>query len=277
MTLRLCFFLMLASASLLPANNVEKRLNHLENQVSEMQLLLERLGQKTPQPGSQRQTPSRPSGNYHIRKGDSYWSIARRHGISVADLENANPGLHPRRLTIGQAITIPGSDSPLPSSFSRTTTHRIKKGEIMGRVAKKYGITLRQLMNANRGVNPRRLRIGSTLTIPGQARTTPQPLPPVETKSGLPEAPAPQASDPSPPRGNPYLKALEEAPPTLDDAGPIQDLNEPKLVTLDEDTRFSKIASDHQTTVALLNKLNHRDLSPEQMIKAGSQLYIPGR
>jgi hypothetical protein len=49
------------------------------------------------------------------------------------------------------------------------------------------------------------------------------------------------------------------------------------LVTIEENIRFSEIARRYGTSVEELNILNKRELSPKQMIKAGSQLYIPGQ
>ena len=54
--------------------------------------------------------PPCPSGTtpYTIRAGDTYFSIARRAGITVDDLIRANPGVDPDRLIIGQIICVPG-------------------------------------------------------------------------------------------------------------------------------------------------------------------------
>lgn len=47
------------------------------------------------------------SNRYRIRSGDTYWGMANRNGISVSDIEDANPGVNPSRLSIGQTIYIP--------------------------------------------------------------------------------------------------------------------------------------------------------------------------
>jgi hypothetical protein len=44
---------------------------------------------------------------YRVREGDSLWTIARRHGVSVARIKKANR-LGSSRLSIGQKIVIPG-------------------------------------------------------------------------------------------------------------------------------------------------------------------------
>jgi tetratricopeptide (TPR) repeat protein len=52
--------------------------------------------------------PSPSAGrNYEVRSGDTFYSIANRHGISVAALELANPGVDSRKLQIGQSLNLP--------------------------------------------------------------------------------------------------------------------------------------------------------------------------
>lgn len=54
--------------------------------------------------------PARPSPTpllYTIATGDSFTRIADRFGVSVSDLQNANPGVAPNALTIGMTIRIP--------------------------------------------------------------------------------------------------------------------------------------------------------------------------
>lgn len=53
--------------------------------------------------------PEQPAagGTYTIRSGDTLDAIARRHGTTVAALQQANPGVDPRRLRPGQTIRLP--------------------------------------------------------------------------------------------------------------------------------------------------------------------------
>ena len=55
--------------------------------------------------GRRRSNPP-PATRYRVREGDSLWAIARRHGITVARIREAN-GLSSSRLSIGQTIVIP--------------------------------------------------------------------------------------------------------------------------------------------------------------------------
>ncbi len=44
---------------------------------------------------------------YEIRAGDTFYSIARRVGITVDALIESNPGVNPDRLQVGQIICVP--------------------------------------------------------------------------------------------------------------------------------------------------------------------------
>lgn len=48
-----------------------------------------------------------PGGTYTIKSGDTFARLSGRFGVSVQAIEQANPGVDPRRLRIGQAINIP--------------------------------------------------------------------------------------------------------------------------------------------------------------------------
>ncbi|HTQ29938.1 MAG TPA: LysM domain-containing protein [Opitutaceae bacterium] len=46
-------------------------------------------------------------GTYTIKSGDSLAKVARANGVSLADIEAANPGVDPKHLKIGQKINLP--------------------------------------------------------------------------------------------------------------------------------------------------------------------------
>lgn len=49
----------------------------------------------------------RARATYRVRQGDSLWTIARRHGVSVERIKAAN-GMRSSRLAVGQTLVIPG-------------------------------------------------------------------------------------------------------------------------------------------------------------------------
>jgi len=63
--------------------------------------------------------PAEGGGYYTIRKGDTLYSVARRHGVEWRDILEANPSLNPRKMRTGTVLVIPGleDDSEPPPAF----------------------------------------------------------------------------------------------------------------------------------------------------------------
>ena len=53
------------------------------------------------------QQPAGPGGSYVIQSGDTYGKIAKKHGTTISAIQDANPGVDPARLKIGQTIQLP--------------------------------------------------------------------------------------------------------------------------------------------------------------------------
>ena len=70
---------------------------------------------------------STASGTYKVTKGDTFYKIARDHGMSLANLSAANPGLNPSRLQIGQTIRLNKSASTARATSRPTKTKSVKK------------------------------------------------------------------------------------------------------------------------------------------------------
>lgn len=53
-------------------------------------------------------SPSRPAGRTHtVKTGDTPAAIARKYGVKLDALLTANPGLEPKRMKVGQVISVP--------------------------------------------------------------------------------------------------------------------------------------------------------------------------
>ncbi|MFH0907879.1 MAG: LysM peptidoglycan-binding domain-containing protein [bacterium] len=90
-------------------------LNAVRLEVSELRDQLTALTNKpapveppaqTPDTGMEEQ-PSGPGGTYVIQSGDTYGKIARKQGATISAIQDANPGVDPSRLKIGQTIQLP--------------------------------------------------------------------------------------------------------------------------------------------------------------------------
>ncbi len=65
---------------------------------------------------------------HKIESGESFWSISRRYNMSLADLENANPGVNSERVQIGQVINLI-VPKPLISVKTVETITSVEKAE----------------------------------------------------------------------------------------------------------------------------------------------------
>lgn len=122
---------------------------------------------------------SAPSGQvYTVRAGDTLYSIARRYGITVQQLAAANGISNVNFLSIGQRLIIPGRSTPTPPPAT-TTRYTVRAGDTLYSIARRYGVTVQQIVTANRLANANVIRVGQVLVIPGRTGSTPPaPQPP---------------------------------------------------------------------------------------------------
>lgn len=165
-----------------------------------------------------------PAGSYTIVKGDSLWSIAKKHNITVKELTSANNIRSDAKLNLGQKLVIPGKTAPKATSTagapstvsaakasavtttattSTAVTHVIKSGETLGTIAKKYQVKVGDIATANNIADPTKLRVGQTLKIPGyqaagKASTAPKSSTTSSTRTDKTAPSTPAAPTPTP-------------------------------------------------------------------------------
>lgn len=130
-----------------------------------------------------------------VRRGDSLSAIAARNGTTVNRIKSMN-GLTSDTIYVGQKLMVPGSEGSSPSGSGSTggsgslttsgsmSTYTVQSGDTPSSIAKRYGITARELMAANNITDARRLYVGRKLVIPGGGD---QPAPPETTRSAARE------------------------------------------------------------------------------------------
>ncbi len=137
-------------------------------------------------PAAQKASPaSGAKKNCAALKGDTDWSIAKRLGVSVQALHQANPGIDWRKLQIGQTLRIPGAHKqsifakalaapslakPASAAPASGKAYAVRKGDNDWVIAARVGTTPSKLRAANPGVLWTKLQIGQTLRLPSGAR-----------------------------------------------------------------------------------------------------------
>jgi LysM repeat protein len=114
-----------------------------------------------------------------VRRGDRLARIAARYHLPVSDVRAANPKLRGNSLKAGSKLTIPVVVVPsalairaaLSPAFGRHTsriaTHRVRSGETLIGIARRYRVSLRALRQINAiPAAEYTLRTGKRLRIP---------------------------------------------------------------------------------------------------------------
>ena len=117
----------------------------------------------SPYPGkAQQEQPPGPV--YVVQGGDTLGEIARRFGISVQALIEANGITNPNVLSEGAQLLIPG----LEGIQGTLTTVSVPFGETLNSLSRRYQVTPAQLARLNHLTNPAELYAGANLVIPTQ-------------------------------------------------------------------------------------------------------------
>jgi LysM repeat protein len=154
--------------------------------------------------------PAGPT-EYAIQKGDTFAILAKKYGVSVKAIQQANPGVDPTRLKIGQKITIPqkppGALSPTSSSAqpgaadaaaaAANPLYTVQKGDTLTKIASDHGLSVKALRTLN-GLKTDQIKPGQKLKLPAKSGVAaaapamvppPPPPPPAVTTTSAPALP----------------------------------------------------------------------------------------
>ena len=102
---------------------------------------------------------------YKVRKGDTVWEIARKYKVSRQSILQANRIRNPRRdVRTGLKLFIPGVR---PINSKNGVWYKVRRGDTVWDVAKKHGISHRDVLNINRLSPSEIIFIGQKLFLPG--------------------------------------------------------------------------------------------------------------
>jgi LysM repeat protein len=146
-----------------------------------------------PQFVAQEPVPAASGSEYAVAKGDMAVKIAKTHGLTLKQLQDANPGVDLAKLKVGQKIQVPaGGSTPAVHQSAQadnaaagsTTSYTVKGGDNLSRLAKKFGTTVKAIRDAN-GMTSNEIKVGQKLKIPAKGAT----VAPVSEAVATPVAP----------------------------------------------------------------------------------------
>jgi LysM repeat protein len=150
---------------------------------------------------------------YEVGRGETVSSIARKYDITLAHIAGYNPGVDIDKLRDGQILKVPGArlrvhlraqdneaariaaiadrerekaerksamgketQNPIFASDAKEQydEYKVQLGETLFAIARKLGVEVNDILNANPGLDPDRIREGQVLRIPMKAKTPEQ-------------------------------------------------------------------------------------------------------
>jgi LysM repeat protein len=185
-------------------------------------------------------TPSAPTTKYKVEKGDTFYSIARRHKMTVTQLRALNPDVSTHLISLGQTLAVSGKPVVTVKKQTEkpvTIAETVKKTEAPRSASKK----------------------ASTAT--NLAKKPADPAPKKESVASVKkEEKKPVSTPPSPP-------VIEEPKSTTGSTV--------ASVILTDETTFDAFASKHGTNTDQLNALNGWSLPKATVLARGSEIYVP--
>jgi LysM repeat protein len=125
---------------------------------------------------------------YAIAKGDTLGSIARKNGVSLKAVMEANPGVDARKLQIGQKVQIPATSAAVAATTSMGATpgatadatpgegavYVVKSGDMLLKIARKHGTSVKKIMAMN-DLKTTSIRAGQKLKLPAPKASSSEP------------------------------------------------------------------------------------------------------
>ncbi|MEJ7542299.1 LysM peptidoglycan-binding domain-containing protein [Staphylococcus intermedius] len=112
------------------------------------------------------------STTYRVKAGDSLWSIATKHNITIAQLKQYN-GLNSNLIFPNQVLKVSGGSSTTRTttqhssqSSASSTVYTVRYGDSLSSIAAKYGTTYQNIMKWN-GLNNFLILPGQKLNVSG--------------------------------------------------------------------------------------------------------------
>ena len=97
--------------------------------------------------------PRNTSDKHIVRRGDTLWSIARSHGVTMESIASSNGLSSDDTLAVGQVLQIRGTTTLAATDGgaveTRSTTYVVRRGDTLSRIANKFRVRLSDLLGWN--------------------------------------------------------------------------------------------------------------------------------
>lgn len=118
--------------------------------------------------------------SHRVRKGETLSGIAARYDVSVQQLARLNGLRQPYRVVVGKLLKLPGAvEAPTLASTARAVAtadvgtasggeevrHTVKRGDTLGKIAQRYGVSQSELLALNNLRNANQILLGQPLVV----------------------------------------------------------------------------------------------------------------
>lgn len=103
---------------------------------------------------SSNNTSSENSGatdTYTVKRGETTYGLSKKFGISITELENANPMIR-NGLQAGHRLIIPKGNQEPVKSLASNDRHKVLKGETLWGISRQYNMSIEELRNLNKSI-----------------------------------------------------------------------------------------------------------------------------
>ena len=115
------------------------------------------------------QAKTRPAArSYRVRRGDTLWDIAKRHNVTIGELQRWNK-LKGKSVHAGQVLTLRSGSESRPAPAGRkgreaVTYYKVRRGDSLSAIAQRFSVETQHLKRWNPSLG-KTLRAGQTLTL----------------------------------------------------------------------------------------------------------------
>lgn len=100
---------------------------------------------------------------YTVKRGDTLWGIAKKFGVTVSAVANANNIRNPNLIYVGEVFIIPHMTSA--ESFEYTL-YTVRRGDTLWGISRKFGTSINSIVALNGIKNPNLIYAGEVFKIP---------------------------------------------------------------------------------------------------------------